>query len=189
MTLDEFWALIDRSRSAGAERTEWLTEQLAGLPAEDILDFEVHLTAQRKRVDTWVMWGVGACLMQGMCSTDGFFYFQPWLIGLGRETFEKVAADPDALADVPEVRHLAGRPIRDWADDEWPEWELLNYVALEAYARVTGEENGLDEVLDARGLGRVCDPEPEGEDWDYESPAERGARIPRLAALLGSAAS
>lgn len=185
MTLDDFWALIERSRSAGAERTEWLTEQLAGLPAEDILDFEGHLAAQRKRVDTWPMWEVGLYLTQGLCSEDGFFYFQPWLVGLGREAFERVAADPDALADVPEVRRLAGRPVKKWADDEWPDWELLNYVALEAYARITGEEDGLDNALAARGLDRVCNPDPDGERWDLDSAEERAAHIPRLAALLG----
>lgn len=185
MTVDEFWALIEGSRTAGADRTQWLTEQLASLPPADILDFEVHLTTQRKRVDTWLMWGVGIYLMQGLCSTDGFFYFQPWLVGLGRDTFERVVADPDALADVPEVRRLAGRRVRDWADDEWPEWELLNYAALQAYERLTGDEDGLDNALEARGLGRVCDPEPDGEDWDSESATERAARIPRLAALLG----
>lgn len=188
MTLEEFWTLIERSAEATAERherAEWLTTQLTGMPLDDVVDFETHLTTQRKRVDTWQMWGVGSYLMQGLCSTDGFFYFQPWLVGLGRETFERVAADPDALADVPAVRRLAGRSVDEWDDDEWPEWEWLNSVAEDAYARVTGEEYGLDEALEARGLDRVIDPEPAGEPWDHESAEERAARIPRLAALLG----
>jgi hypothetical protein len=187
VTLDDFWALIERSAAESTnrqERTDWLTERLAGRSPDDIVEFETHLTTQRKRVDTWLMWGVGAHLMQGYCSTDGFFYFQPWLVGLGRDMFERVVADPDALADAPEVQRLAGRSVKDWADEEWPEWESLNYVALHAYEQVTGEEDGLDEVLDARGDGRVCDPEPDGEDWDYMSAEERGRRIPRLAALL-----
>jgi hypothetical protein len=72
--------------------------------------------------------------MQG-CSGDGFFYFQPWLVGLGLETFERVAGNPDSLAGVPQIHRLAGRRRSDWSDDEWPEWERLNYVALNAYER------------------------------------------------------
>jgi uncharacterized protein DUF4240 len=186
--LDDFWSLIDRSGAAETDRQRraaWLSAQLAKRPADDIVAFELHLAAQRGRVDTWRMWGVGLYLMQGLCSTDAFFYFQPWLVGLGRTTFERVVADPDALADVPEVIGLAGRPADEWADDEWPEWELLNYAALEAYELATGDANALDDDLDARGLGRVCDPSPEGDSWDYESPTEREALIPRLSALLG----
>ena len=188
MTLDDFWALIERSaseRTSREHRAQLLTEWLAELPVDDILDFEVHLTAQRKRVDTWLMWGVAGFLMEGFCSDDSFFYFQPWLVGLGRDTFEQVAADPDALAGVPEVRRLAGRPLKDWTDEEFPEWEGLNYVALEACQQVTGEEDGLDDGLSARGLERVCDNDPQDEQWDESSDAERTARIPRLNALLG----
>jgi hypothetical protein len=185
--LDDFWSLIALS---GAEETDrqrragWLSAQLAKRPADDIVAFELHLTAQRKRVDTWRMWGVGLYVMQGLCSTDGFFYLQPWLVGLGRATFERVVTDPDALADVPEIQRLAGRPVDVWTDDEWPEWELLNYAALEAYELATGNADALDDELDARGLIRICDPSPEGEPWDYESPTERQALVPRLSALL-----
>ncbi|MGV9386344.1 DUF4240 domain-containing protein [Nonomuraea sp. NPDC003707] len=77
--------------------------------------------------------------MQGWCSDDSFWYFQPWLIGLGHDAFEQVAASPDSLADLPQVRRLAGRPSSDWSDDEWPEWDLLNYIALKAYERATGQ--------------------------------------------------
>lgn len=188
MRLDDFWALIERSAAEATScenRTELLTEWLARLPADDILDFEVHLTAQRKRVDTWLMWGVAGYLMEGFCSDDSFFYFQPWLVGFGRDTFEKVVADPDALADVPEVRRLAGRPLKDWADEEFPEWEGLNYVALKACQQVTGDEDGLDDGLAARGLERVVDNDPQDEEWDESSAEERTARIPRLSALLG----
>lgn len=182
MTLDEFWALIERSGVITLDkndRAEWLTEQLAAMPPDAVIDFELHLAAARKRVDTWLMWDAANHLMADRCSTDSFFYFQPWLVGLGRAAFERVAADPDALAELSEVRALAGRPLSDWTDDEWPEWESLNYVALYAYERVTGED-GLHEALQARGQSRVCDPAPDGDRPDYQ-PA---ARFPRLAALL-----
>jgi hypothetical protein len=188
VTLDDFWSLIHRSsaeKTSKDARTAWLTAHLAQRPAAEIVEFEVHLTEQRKRVDTRLVWGAAWHIMRGWCSDDGFWYFQPWLVGLGRDAFEQVAADPDALADVPQIRRLAGRPTSEWSDDEWPEWELLNYVALEAHERATGEEEGLDDALEAQGRERVCDAEPEDEPWDYDDAAQRRARLPRLAALLG----
>ncbi len=80
------------------------------------------------------MWEA-ANLVCGGCSTDGFWYFHAWLIGLGRDIFERVVADPDNLAEVPEVQRLAERPMGGWADDEWPRWEALSYVAAGAAKR------------------------------------------------------
>jgi hypothetical protein len=182
VTIDDFWGLIERSAEhAGDERAEWLIQRLAELPVDDIIDFETHLAAQRRRVDTWLMWDAANMVMDDHCSTDSFFYFQPWLVGLGRTSFERVAADPDALADVPAIRAIAGRSFQEWGDDEWPEWESLNYVALEACELVSDED--LDTTLESRGLARVCDPEP---DDDPRGQAERAALLPRLAALSGT---
>jgi uncharacterized protein DUF4240 len=50
VTLDDFWTLVHRSSTASnsqLQRTEWLTGQLAWLPAPPIIEFELHLTAQR----------------------------------------------------------------------------------------------------------------------------------------------
>jgi hypothetical protein len=32
-------------------------------------------------------------IMQGWCSDDSFFYFQPWLVGLGQDAFEQVSSN------------------------------------------------------------------------------------------------
>jgi Protein of unknown function (DUF4240) len=186
--LEDFWTLIQGSSAAAKsqrERTEWLTEHLARLPVPAIIEFELHLAAQRKRVDTWLMWGAAWIIMQGWCSDDGFFYFQPWLVGLGHESFERVADDPDSLADIPQIHRLSGRRRSDWSDDEWPDWELLNYVARNAYERVTSEEDGLDNALEAQGLHRICGAAPEDEPWNYDDLEQRLARLPRLTVLLG----
>lgn len=188
MSLGDFWELIHRSAIVARgsyERTKWLTEQLARLPVPAIVGFELHLAAQRKRADTWLMWGAAWIILQGWCSDDGFFYFQPWLVGLGSEAFDRVAADPDSLAGIPQVRRLAGRARPDWSGDEWPDWELLNYVARNACERVTGDGHGLDDALEARGLHRVCNPAPRDDRWDFDDPGQRHLRLPRLAALLG----
>ncbi|MFI0451744.1 DUF4240 domain-containing protein [Actinomadura sp. 6N118] len=188
MTLEDFWTLIRQSAAGSTsqdQRTERLTAHLARHPVPEIIEFELHLTAQRKRVDTRLMWGAAWNIFQGWCSDDSFWYFQPWLIGLGRDTFERVAAHPDALAETHEVRRLAGRPRSDWTDDEWPGWESMNYVALDAYDRATGEEEGLEDALEERGLYRICDAFPEDERWDYDDIEQRRARLPRLTELLG----
>ena len=187
MELEDFCPLIQGSSTATRnqrERTEWLIAHLARLPVPAIIEFELHLAAQRKRVDTWLMWGAAWIIMQGWCSDDGFFYFQPWLVGLGHDTFERVAGNPDSLADIPQIHCLAGRPTSDWSDDEWPEWESLNYVARNAYERATGEEDGLDNALEAQGLHRISDAAPEDDPWNYDDPDQRNTRLPRLTALL-----
>jgi hypothetical protein len=188
VTLEEFWTLIHQSAAESTgqdQRTEWLTAHLARRPVSEIIEFELHVTAQRKRVDTRHMWGAAWNILQGWCSDDSFWYFQPWLIGLGHNTFERVAAHPDALAETHEVRRLAGRPRSEWSDDEWPEWESMNYIALDAYDRATGEEEGLEDALKAGGLYRICDAFPEDERWDYDDIEQRRARLPRLTDLLG----
>jgi uncharacterized protein DUF4240 len=58
VNLEDFWALIQGSSAATTrrrERTEWLTGHLARLPVPAIIEFELHLTAQRKRADTRLM--------------------------------------------------------------------------------------------------------------------------------------
>lgn len=46
------------------------------------------------------LWAAGYLINDG-CSDDGFEYFRAWLIAQGREVFERVVADPDALAGLP----------------------------------------------------------------------------------------
>src|SRR5687768_17923678 len=88
MDIDGFWALIEESRAATTgpdDRAEWLTDKLAALPPRDIEDFQIHLDEQRRRVDSWLVWGAAYQILDGLCSDDGFFYFQAWLVGLRSE--------------------------------------------------------------------------------------------------------
>jgi uncharacterized protein DUF4240 len=181
--LDGFWELIERSARTD-DRAGWLTKKLARLPRAEIEDFQIHLDAVRDRVDTWRHWGAAWLVCGRLCSDDGFWYFQGWLIGQGRAVFEQVAADPDALAGVPAVRALAGRPKEDWHEHEWPDWEELDYVAEEAYEEVTGEEETLDDVLEGRrGFVFRASPEPADERFDFGDDAEMTRRYPRLVAM------
>ena len=183
MDLNAFWALVERSSaqtSGQDERLEWLTAALSGA---DACEFALRLDEVRRRVDTWAHWHAADVICGGLCSDDGFFYFQSWLVGLGREVFEAVESSPDALADLPHVRLLASRGgVHAWADDEWPDWEGLDYVAAEAF------DGDLEAVLASRGVELLTSPAPSGEQWDFADPAEVAARIPRLGALFGKVA-
>ncbi|MDX8030327.1 DUF4240 domain-containing protein [Lentzea sp. BCCO 10_0856] len=183
MDLNAFWALVERSAvetSGQDERLEWLTAALAG---EQALEFALRLDEVRRRVDTWAHWQAADVICGGLCSDDGFFYFQAWLVGQGREVFESVVGSPDALADLPHVRVLASRGgVHAWADADWPDWEGLDYVAAEAFG---GE---LEPVLAQRGCELLASPDPAGEQWDFADPAEIAARVPRLGALFGKVA-
>ncbi|SDD76920.1 DUF4240 domain-containing protein [Actinokineospora iranica] len=182
MTDDAFWHLIGRAVEQPGdrdERADWLTEELTRLPVAQIVDFARKLSAVRLRADTWAMWAAANVVYRGSCSDDSFWYFQLWLLTLGRAEFDRVVADPDTLADVPAVRSLAARPMREWADQDWPEWESLDYAAHEAHQEVTGQECGLEQLLDLP----QC-PEPAGPPLD---PAEHPAALPRLTALFAPA--
>jgi hypothetical protein len=190
MDIDSFWGLIGRSATATDdpdERLAWLIDELSKLAPEDIVAFDRHLTEVRRGVDTWAMWGAAYLICDSLCSDDGFWYFQAWLVGLGREAFERVAADPDELAGVPQIQRLAGRPVEDWADAEWPDWESLDYVASEASERVTGEEYAgvdEDEIWDSEGNPRPDPANPDDRRWDVEDPQEAAARLPRISAMF-----
>jgi hypothetical protein len=135
----------------------------------------------RDRVDTWQMWGAATVILHGWCSDDGFWYFQLWLISQGRETFEQAAVDPDALADVPAVQALAGRPKREWGE-KWPGWEELDYVADDAY----GDADRLFHALTRRGHRFRSSPAPADEKWDLSDRSEVDRRYPRLSALFAN---
>ncbi|MFF5423060.1 MULTISPECIES: DUF4240 domain-containing protein [unclassified Streptomyces] len=168
MNDDAFWALMDElSRRSGDrdERLEWLAGELRRRPAADSVAFQVRLERACEAADTRALWRAADLIEGGGCSDDGFHYFTLWLVGQGRKTYESVLADPDALADVPEVRALVGRHQEEWDDDAWPEWEELEYVAQDVYDELTGQEDdegeefhaAVDDILDAE------EPDADGE--------------------------
>jgi hypothetical protein len=181
------WKLVDHAVAATADleqRRVWLSGRLALLPAGEIADFAVRLDEQRRRVDTWAHWQAADLICGGLCSGDGFFYFQAWLIGQGRVVFESVAASPDTLADLPAVRRLAALgSVAEWSDEDWPEWEALYQVPDAAFEAV--HPGDLDDLLASRGQARAFDVSPVGKAVEIEDPADIERRIPRLWALFG----
>jgi hypothetical protein len=179
--IDGFWAIIEGTgRGTGLdERSDRLAAALTELTVEDLLDFQDHLEAQRGRVSGDVMGDAATLILLG-CGDDSFARFTAWLVGLGRETMNRIAQDPDRLADEPEVQALAGRHPRDWADEEYPWWEELEFAADHEYERRELDPACMHCAQKARVLkdGPAPWPEPERDDRDQEE------SLPRLTAMF-----
>ncbi|MGH3862010.1 DUF4240 domain-containing protein [Actinokineospora sp.] len=189
MTDDAFWLLIERAAEQAGDRdeqAEWLAEELTRLPVEQIVGFQVQLSAHRSRADTWDLWAAARVIMGDFCSDEGFWAFQLWLLGLGHHTFDRVVAEPDLLAEVEPVRALAAKPIHTWSESDWPSWESLDYAAATAHQDATGRELGLEKALSNAGIDLPLTPVPADVDWNPADPAEVAARLPRLSLLFGA---
>jgi Protein of unknown function (DUF4240) len=185
--VEDFWRFLERSAEETTEprrRSAWLEYRLSRLAPEHIVDFQIHLDTARRPIDTWDMLAAANVIMDGLCSGDSFWYFQPWLIGQGCRWWQHVAEDPDNLVDLPAVQALAGRRPQDWATIDWPHFEDLGYVASSAYDRRTGHDDGIDDALGERGHRRLSDPALGGRSWDTDSVAEIQRRMPRLSRLF-----
>ena len=190
MDTDAFWQLIADSlehASGRSARERFIKDQLAACAAADVVAFQAILNRTCNHAFTWDLWGAAVRIFGGWCSDDGFDYFRLWLVGQGRATFECAVTSPDSLAGVPAISRLAGRPRREWDDDEeWPEWESLACLAKEAYELAGGNacacgEDFYDAVkiqLDGTEFKR----NPDGERWAAKDEVTAALKIPLLVA-------
>ncbi|MFD5572894.1 DUF4240 domain-containing protein [Streptomyces cadmiisoli] len=175
MNKEEFWELIAAARSQasdphkGESVARETTSLLAARPAEEIVAARQVLWDLMAHSYTKPLWAA-AYLINGGCSDDGFDYFRGWLIAQGREVFERVVADPDALADLPVVQASA-------ADGRDLEGEELLSIAWDAHTMATGEELPADAFTI-----RYPELDPAW-DFNFDDHAEMTRRLPRLAAL------
>jgi Protein of unknown function (DUF4240) len=184
MDADTFWTLVADTRaqavaanadSVVAEHVATLTAALEELPDHEVREFYRELRAVRARANSWNLWAA-AYLALGGASDDSFLDFRNWVISHGRETYERVLADPDSVADL------------SWDEEEndFGAAELWAYAPLEVL-----EERGIDE--DDVGTGDEEDlddqfGEPTGEPFPSDDDAWFAARFPRLWAKYGDAA-
>jgi len=159
-------------------RSQRVIKLLERLPASEIVDFEALKDQMIRQADTVGVLAAHNVITGGYGGGDFYFYFLHWLVSLGRQTFERVTADPDTLVDVGELPEPIGN-YRTWPDERWPHWEGLISVAAEAYATVTGNEFGGE--VDVRDITRsLSDPDTRGEFWDMDDPGELATRLPQL---------
>jgi hypothetical protein len=173
---NEFWNLIDGARAGVADPSD--AEQvvneasalLAREPVSEIVSAAQafwEVMADSYRVD---LWGA-AYLINGGCSDDGFEYFRGWLIAQGRATFERIVADPDALADLPAVRVAAASERDD------VECESALGIADDAHVVATGHHLPPGSFTIRYPVLAF--------DWDFEDNVEARRRLPRLMQLYG----
>jgi hypothetical protein len=173
---DGFWALVARTReeataaasdSVVGRHVATLTAALQELPDDQLRDFAREFRTARARANRWDLWAA-ASLALGGAGEDTFLDFRNWLVSHGRETFERVLADPDAVADL------------EWDDDE------NDFGAAEHWAYV------VTEVLEKRGLDLEDDDEewgePAGQPFPEDDDEWFAARFPRLWAEHGAPA-
>lgn len=171
MTLDEFWHHIAETQFADPEaHANNLSNRLAKLSPGDIVDFAYWwdvLHAEAYSRDLWA----AAYYANGGCSDDGFIDFRNWLILQGRDAFDRVVADPNALADY----------VQGGAADG--EFMCECYVAAEAWdknpARRAEGFPGFDALYAERHPKPIPVPEL-GEGWDFDDPAQLRLRLPRF---------
>ncbi|MEU3296696.1 DUF4240 domain-containing protein [Streptomyces longwoodensis] len=190
MNLAKFWDLVETCRrlAEGREvRLALLRDDLSRRPPEEIVEFQICLDQVTHQAFTWELVAAAERIFGGRCSDDDFCYFGLWMVGLGKEAFGRAVLDPDALADTPDVMRLAGRTWRSWGDD-WPGWESLDYVALEAFGLVAQDPDECGDAFYAavrtrrgyQAVGQV----PTGERWNVRDEEEAARRLPRLSVMF-----
>ncbi|MFI7607987.1 DUF4240 domain-containing protein [Micromonospora sp. NPDC049366] len=172
MRTDDFWQLIDEARAGGGGEAGAVAARAVALLAErdpaEIVGYAHHqqrVLAASYKVD---LWGA-AYLINGGASDDGFEYFRGWLMTQGRQVFARAVADPDSLAELPQVRAAA------LTGEEFESEDMLA-APWEAYRKATATDLPAD---------RDPVPTPDLNDfWDFDDEAEARRRLPRLAALF-----
>jgi hypothetical protein len=170
-----FWELIEDARRHAGDPADCsavaalAAALLSSHPREEIVAAD-HVLRQLM-ADSYQspLWAADY-LINGGCSDDGFDYFRGWLIAQGREVFEHIVGDLDALAGLPVIRAGA-------AGQAPVECEDILYIASTAYRTASDEE------LPARAVPVRCPKLDPAWDFDFDDLAEMRRRLPRLSAL------
>lgn len=141
---------------------------LAERDPEDIVGYARHQTRVLAASHKADLWGA-AYLINGGASADGFEHFRGWLMTQGRAVFARAVAEPDSLAELPQVRAAS------LSGEEFSAERMLS-VPWDAYRKATATELPAD-----RDPVRTPDL---NDFWDFDDEEEARRRLPRLAALF-----
>jgi hypothetical protein len=166
-----FWTLIDASRAAAPSGGDAIATVLAGrlreLEPAEIVAFGEHWDAARESLFTRPVCDA-ATLLLGRFGDDSFLDVRAWIVTHGREQFERIVADPDALADLDEDRGNAFA-------------ESFGAIVYRAYVAATAAEP-------PPGPGPRGPYELTGERTDLDNEQLLATRFPRLAAIRAARA-
>ena len=168
MDVEQFWKLIEKthqsSQGAPHKQADLLVDELAKLSEADILSCQSILDDMMDKAYIAELWDVAFIMASGWgCSDDGFMDFRAWLIGQGKDVYEKALSDPESLVDIVEF-------------GQETQWEVLLYIAMEAYERSTHKDMG------TMPSTRRDKPRPELKGTTAKSVEEHLARFPKAAA-------
>ena len=130
MSEDDFWKIIDQSRTAAndnyQQQIKALKNILMSLEPKGIEQFNNTFTALSAASYDWKLWGA-SYVINGGCSDDCFDYFRQYLIAQGKDKFYEMLDDPENCAE--------------WVRSESNEnWEGIQYAAYDAYKEKAGKE-------------------------------------------------
>src|SRR5947209_6471566 len=98
MDEDRFWSILEAACPPGhppqIKCFDALKARLTELAPEEILEFRQQFDDRVGAAYKTDLWGA-AYLINGGCSDDGFHHFRCWLVGMGRQVYEKALAKPD----------------------------------------------------------------------------------------------
>ncbi len=130
MDKTEFWKMIDITHKGGNgnpfKQSELMTDALLKLSEAELLEYDTIFRALMDEAYVVDLWEAAYIIGCG-CGDDGFMDFRGWLIGQGKETFEKALLDPESLVDLVE------------RGSETQEGNLF-YVAPNVYEIITGKD-------------------------------------------------
>jgi Protein of unknown function (DUF4240) len=146
-----FWKIIktskDNSNGDFEEQQEELANELHKFTPDDIILFGNRFRYFRGQANTWELWGA-IYIIHGGCGDDSFNDFREWVIGQGKDFYNKTIKDPETLIDLDADKINA------------IEWEGLGYVYSDVFKKLTGQEM---EYTYKENL------EISGQEWDEEN--------------------
>ena len=172
---DLFWKIVDYSLKNSSNQDEQQTlliSEIGKLTPKQMIGF--RLRTDKLLYDTYnsEMW-CASYLMNGGSSDDGFEYFRNWVISRGKDVYYKAKENPDSLISQ-----------KDFAEDDFYEFELFWYVALEAFEKKTGKD--LYDFIDYDNF-KTCEGNyPQFEfNWQEENPESMKKICPKLFEQFG----
>ena len=97
--MSPFWSIIERVNLHASNKQEYLLalhEELITLSPQELVSYQLELRKHYTNLYTTKLWYTAVVIMDS-CSDDGFIDFRCWVISKGKEIYEEVSANPDAL--------------------------------------------------------------------------------------------
>jgi hypothetical protein len=162
---DAFWALIAACRQESGNNTELtsrlLFRRLRGLDAAEVVAFVQLWERARSRLYSWPVTDA-ACLLLGPVEEQDLDHILDWIISYGRTMVDRIAREPDSLA---ELAADSGNARAEWFDE----------FTTEAHIVVSGTW--------PPGFDPDGPEDPTGERTDLSDRAAVDQQFPRLAAF------